>query len=82
MIAHFWLIFPTRNVLFAYGLSYARKRLSVSAFIFTMPTTCSRPSIEMVGFIYLFIYFSVDGVLATPFDIFGSNFVCRFVRTV
>ena len=34
MIAHFWLIFPPRNVLFAYGLSYARKRLSVSAFIF------------------------------------------------
>ena len=33
-------------------------------------------------FIYSFIYFSVDGVLATPFDIFGSNFVCRFVRTV
>ena len=30
----------------------------------------------------LFIYFSVDGVLATPFDIFGSNIVCRFVRTV
>ena len=34
MIAHFWLIFPPRNVLFAYGLSYARKRLSVLAFIF------------------------------------------------
>ena len=31
---------------------------------------------------YLCIYFSVDGVLATPFDIFCSNFVCRFARTV
>ena len=27
--------------------------------IITVPTTCSRPSIEMVGFIYLCIYFSV-----------------------
>ena len=26
----------------------------------TVPTTCSRPSIEMVGFIYLFIYYCAD----------------------
>ena len=25
-------------------------------FIFTVPTTCSRPSIEMVGFMYVSIY--------------------------
>ena len=30
----------------------------------------------------LLMYFSVDSVLATPFDIFCSNFVYRFVRTV
>ena len=48
----------------------------------TVPTTCSRHSIEMLGFMYLCIYFSVDGVLATPFDILCSNFVSRFVRTV
>ena len=30
----------------------------------------------------LCIYFPVDGVLATPFDIICLNFVCRFVRTV
>ena len=34
------------------------------------------------NFIFLFMYFSVGSVLATPFDIFCSNFVCRFVRTV
>ena len=27
--------------------------------VFTVLTTCSRPSIEMVGFIYLCIYFSL-----------------------
>ena len=48
----------------------------------TVPTTCSRPIIEMVGFMYLFIYFSVFTLLATPLDIFCSNFVCSFVRTV
>ena len=51
-----------------------------------MPTTCSRPIIEMLGFmylcIYLIIFFFLDGVLATPFDILCSNFVCRFIRTV
>ena len=26
----------------------------------TVPTTCSRPSIEMVGFMYLFIYYCAD----------------------
>ena len=36
--------------------------------LFTVPTTCSRSSIEMVGC----IYFSVDGVLAPPFDIFAQ----------
>ena len=29
-------------------------------FIFTVPTTCSRPSIEMVGFMYVFIYLFIS----------------------
>ena len=29
-------------------------------FIFLLPTTCSRPSIEMVGFMYLFIYLCIS----------------------
>ena len=29
--------------------------MSCIAIIITVPTTCSRPSIEMVGFMYLFI---------------------------
>ena len=32
--------------------------------ISTVPTTRSRPTIEVVGLMYLFMYFSVDGVLA------------------
>ena len=33
---------------------------------FTVPTTCSRPSIEMVGFIYLFIYLCIYFSVFTP----------------
>ena len=33
------------------------------------------------NFIFLFMYFSVFTLLATPLHIFGSNFVCRFVGT-
>ena len=29
-------------------------------FFITVPTTCSRPSIEMVGFMYLFIYLCIS----------------------
>ena len=29
-------------------------------FIFTVPTTCSRPSIEMVGFIYVCMYVCIS----------------------
>ena len=36
------------------------------ALFITVPTTCSRPSIEMVGFIYVFIYFSVFTPLTRP----------------
>ena len=33
------------------------KWLALFIYLFiTVPTTCSRPSIEMVGFMYLFIY--------------------------
>ena len=78
----YWSILFNRTTpnLVAPALLYTH--ISISYLLVTVPTTCSRPSIEMLGFMYLCIYFSVDGVLATPFDIFCSNFLCRFVRTV
>ena len=39
---------------------------------FTVPTTCSRPSIKMVALcMYLFMYFSVFTLLVTRLDIFS-----------
>ena len=34
--------------------------LSDAEFLFTVPTTCSRSSIEMVAFIYLFMYVCIS----------------------
>ena len=49
---------------------------------FTVPTTFSRPSIEMVGFIYLFMYFSVFTPLTRPLYIISSNLACSSVSSV
>ena len=37
---------------------------------------------NFIFFMYLCIYFSEFTLLATPLDIFSSNFVCRSVSTV
>ena len=37
---------------------------------------------SVLKWLALCMYFSVFTLLATPFDIFGSNFVCRSVSTV
>ena len=44
---------------------------------FTVPTASSRPSIEMVAFIYLFIYFSVFTLLARLYQDKRSNIAQR-----
>ena len=49
--------------------------------LFTVPTTCSRPSIEMVGFIYLFIYLLLCRLLVVgPVLKWLALFIYLFLR--
>ena len=52
------------------------------ALFITVPTTCSRLSIEMVGFMYLCMYFSVFTPLTRPLYIISSNLACSSVSSV